>query len=391
MKARPKARSPGRSPGPASSPAASPAATKERGVKKRKVVPAQLTLAVERNWAEERAALLEWYDAHARDLPWRRTRDPYAIWVSEIMLQQTRVETVVPYYGRFLARFPSATALADAPLDDVLAHWSGLGYYRRARLLHEGAKAVVREHQGKVPHEADARRAIPGVGRYTAGAIGSIAFDLPEPIVDGNVARVLARLHGIATPLGTRETEQTLWQHAEALAQGERPGALNQALMELGARVCMPIKALCEVCPVASRCVARKTGRVAELPVAAPKKAPKAVKLVALVAQRKDGAVWLVRGEGSLFGGLWGCPLGEGSGRALAQQLAEQHGLKGKLAAASAGRVEHVLTHRALTVDVFALEDAQGAERETLRCVSPAGLDKLGIAKLTRKLLAAVP
>ncbi len=339
------------------------------------------------DYATERAALLAWYDAHARDLPWRRTRDPYAIWVSEIMLQQTRVETVVPYYARFLARFPSAHALADAPLDDVLAHWSGLGYYRRARLLHEGAKAVVREHRGEVPRDPAMRRAIPGVGRYTAGAIGSIAFDLPEPIVDGNVARVIARLRGIDSPLGARDAEHTLWQHAEALAQGERPGALNQALMELGARVCMPLKALCESCPVASACSARKQGRVLELPVAAPKKAPKAVQLVALVAESREGT-WLVRGEGSLFGGLWGCPTGEGEGRELAQALASRHGLRGKLASEPAGRVEHVLTHRALSVQVYRMSAARGSESTDLRCVSSEGLAALGIAKLTRKILA---
>ena len=152
-------------------------------------------------WATDvRAALLAWYDLSARDLPWRRTRDPYAVWVSEVMLQQTRVDTVIPYYERFMARFPTPERLAAAPEDDVLGMWSGLGYYRRARMLHRGAREVVARYGGEVPREPEDRRALPGVGRYTAGAIGSIAFDRPEPLVDGNVARVLARLRAIDTP-----------------------------------------------------------------------------------------------------------------------------------------------------------------------------------------------
>lgn len=342
-------------------------------------------------FADARRRLLAWYDAHARDLPWRRTRDPYAIWVSEIMLQQTRVDTVIPYYTRFLARFPDVQSLADAPLDDVLAHWSGLGYYRRARLLHQGAQHVAHAHGGVVPRDAEARRALPGVGRYTAGAIGSIAFDLPEPIVDGNVARVLTRYLGIDTPLGDARTERALWEHAETLARGERPGALNQALMELGARVCTKGQALCGACPLADTCVAQREGRVDRLPVVVPKKAPKTVELVALVARAQDGRIWLTRSQGSLFGGLWGCPLGEGRGRALAKAVAAEHSLRGELSARKVGAVEHVLTHRRLLIDVYGVSDASAREHEHLRCVSETQLAELGIAKLTRKILAAAP
>nr|MDQ3035848.1 A/G-specific adenine glycosylase [Myxococcota bacterium] len=217
---------------------------------------------------DERAALLRWYDASARDLPWRRTRDPYAIWVSEIMLQQTRVPTALRYYDRFLARFPDAHALAAASEDDVLSMWSGLGYYRRARLLHRGVREVVARYDGRVPEDAEARRALPGIGRYTAGAIGSIAFDREEALVDGNVARVLARLRGIDTPLGRADTESRLWSEAESLVRGPRPGALNQSLMELGATICTPSSPRCEHCPVAASCVARATDRTGELPIA---------------------------------------------------------------------------------------------------------------------------
>ncbi len=339
--------------------------------------------------SDRRAQLLAWYDAHKRDLPWRRTRDPYAIWVSEIMLQQTRVETVVPYWQRFMARFPSAQSLAEAPLDDVLAHWSGLGYYRRARLLHEGARAVVRDHGGALPRDPSARRALPGIGAYTAGAIGSIAFELPEPIVDGNVARVFSRLERIETPLGERSTERLLWEHAAQLALGERPGDLNQALMELGARVCTPLNAKCGACPLREDCRARRDGVVDELPVPAKKKPPKPVSLVALVARTPDDALWLTRSDGSLFGGLWGFPLIEGSGRKLASALAESMALRGTLSRRASGSIVHVLSHRALSVEVFALREAAGVSTESLRPVAEDDLGTLGIASLTRKILGA--
>ncbi|MBC7172514.1 MAG: A/G-specific adenine glycosylase, partial [Polyangiaceae bacterium] len=207
-----------------------------------------------------RSALLEWFDRAQRDLPWRRTLDPYAIWVSEVMLQQTRVETVIPYYERFLTRFPTPAALAEAEEDAVLAAWSGLGYYRRARMLHAGAREVVATYGGAVPEAREARLALPGVGRYTAGAIGSIAFGKPEPIVDGNVARVLSRVRFIETPPGRADTERRLWDEAERLVYGERPGALNQALMELGATVCTPSSPRCTECPIARACAARSKG-----------------------------------------------------------------------------------------------------------------------------------
>jgi len=335
-----------------------------------------------------RARLLAWYDKHARDLPWRRSRDPYAIWVSEIMLQQTRVDTVIPYYQRFLSSFPDVKSLAEASEDSVLAHWSGLGYYRRARLLHQGAQSVLSKHGGEVPEDPGARRAIPGVGRYTAGAIGSIAFDLPEPIVDGNVARVLSRQLGIDSPLGERGTEQLLWSHAEAWAKGERPGHLNQALMELGATVCTPQNPDCEKCPIGGSCEALRTNRVDALPIVPKKKAPKSVSLVTLLARDHLGETWLARGEGSLFGGLWGCPSVEGKGRAQATLLMKNLGLTGKLSRKAVSHVAHVLTHRLLDVEVFLLVDAKGKTSPTLRRVSEAELQQLGIATLTRKILA---
>ena len=332
-----------------------------------------------------RAALLRWYDANKRDLPWRRTKDPYAVWVSEVMLQQTRVEAVIPYWGRFLERFPTARALAEAEEDEVLASWSGLGYYRRARLLHAGVKEVVARYGGEVPASREARRALPGVGRYTAGAIGSICFDAEEAVVDGNVARVLARLHAIDTPLGKAETERALWARAEALVPGERPGDLNQALMELGARVCVPKRPRCDECPIAGRCEARRAGRAAELPVPKKKKAPKRVALVAVVATRRD-EVALVRGEGALFGGLWGLPTAEGEGRERARAALREARIAARLPERAAGRVEHVLSHRRLDVRVWRATAAR-ALGEGPRFVTPEGLGALGTSTLTRRCL----
>lgn len=337
----------------------------------------------------EREALLEWYDRVARDLPWRRTRDPYAIWVAEIMLQQTRVDTVIPYFGRFLARFPTAAALAAASEDEVLAQWSGLGYYRRARLLHAGVREVVLRYAGHVPEDAAARRSLPGVGRYTAGAIGSIAFDREEALVDGNVARVLARLRAIATPLGRADTDARLWAEAARLVRGRRPGALNQALMELGATVCTPASPRCAECPVARACVALESDRVAELPVVRAKKAPRAMALVAVLATTAGAPerFWLVRGDDALFGGLWGLPSAEGSDRAAARAALSAAGVRARLEREPVATVTHVLTHRRLTVAVWRARGARA--RATRRLVQVADLAGLGVSTLTRKLLGA--
>jgi A/G-specific adenine glycosylase len=362
-----------------------------------------------------RDALLVWYDAHKRDLPWRKSRDPYAIWVSEIMLQQTRVDTVIPYWTRFLERFPTPNALADASEDEVLGAWSGLGYYRRARLLHRGVKEVVSRHGGEVPEDRDARLALPGVGKYTAGAIGSIAFDRAEPIVDGNVARVLCRVHRIETALGVASTEQRLWVEAERLVQGPRPGDLNQALMELGATVCTPRAPRCDVCPIADECRGRADAE--RLPVPRKKAAPKPVSLAAVVATtgpKNDERVWLVRGEDELFGGLWSVPMVEHapvqSGlfddvdrtdvdraahvdregpEAAATRALTTLGLRARLGALR-GELQHVLSHRRLTVRVYGASGAKGEENENVRAVSRESIEagELGVSKLTKKILA---
>ena len=335
-----------------------------------------------------RQKLLGWYDQAARDLPWRHTRDPYAVWVSEVMLQQTRVETVIPYYERFLESFPTPHALAGADEDTVLSRWSGLGYYRRARLLHAGVREVVAQYGGTVPEDEEARRSLPGVGRYTAGAIGSIAFDKEEPIVDGNVTRVLARLLRINTPVGTSATTNRLWEEAARLVPGERPGDLNQALMELGATVCTPKQPRCESCPVARECEALAHGEVDTLPVPRARKAPMEVALSAVVATRGRGAdrkVWLVKGDQALFGGLWGVPMDEGSARGVLTAA----GLHARLGSEPVGEVAHVLTHRRLRIDVYRASAARGSESGTRRSFTANDLERVGVSTLTRKLLAS--
>jgi A/G-specific adenine glycosylase len=275
-----------------------------------------------------------------------------------------------------------------------MAAWSGLGYYRRARNLHSGVREVVARYGGEVPAEPEARRALPGVGRYTAGAIGSIAFEREEPIVDGNVARVLCRLHGIDTPPLRRDTEQRLWREAERLVLGPRPSALNQSLMELGATVCTKHDPSCAACPLRAVCRAHAEGTVQLLPRAQPKRPPRPTALVALLATRGRGSalqLWLARGEGTLFGGLWNLPMADGHGRRAAQALLTRSGLRGRLAPRAHAEVEHVLTHRKLDVELWrvAVTAPASAPASPLAPVLLSQLRARGISQLTRKALEA--
>ena len=265
--------------------------------------------------AEVASAVVAHYRRDQRDLPWRRTRDPYAIWVSEIMLQQTRVQTVIPYWERWMARFPTVSALAEAPLDDVLAAWAGLGYYSRARNLHAGAKAVAESFAGTLPRAAGELRRVPGIGPYTAGAIASIAYGERAPLVDGNVARVLARLFAIDHDIKSSAGQRVLWQRAgelmAALPAEYAPGDLNQGLMELGATLCSPASPRCLVCPLGARCTAARTGRQDELPVVAARKKESELPVLSRVAlwmADGDRIVLARRVPEGLFGGLWELP-----------------------------------------------------------------------------------
>lgn len=255
---------------------------------------------------ERRTALLRWYDAHSRDLPWRHAGDPYAVWVSEIMLQQTRVETVRGYFERWMARFPTPEALAASSVDDVLQAWQGLGYYSRARNLHRAAQAYVALEEK--PVGADAWRALPGIGPYTAGAIASIAFGEEAPLVDGNVMRVFSRWFGIADDIGKGRTQRLFWAIAAQWVAGPRPGDFNQALMELGATVCTPRGARCARCPLEGTCVARREGRVNALPVKAKKAKQRPETRVAFAVEHEGRRLWARRAAEGLLGGLWELP-----------------------------------------------------------------------------------
>jgi len=248
--------------------------------------------------AHFRRRLLQWYDANKRDLPWRKNADPYRVWLSEIMLQQTRVAAVIDHYHRFLKRFPSVQKLAGARESSVLAAWSGLGYYRRARMLHAAAKKIVREHNSAFPQTSAELRNLPGIGRYTSAAIASIAFQEPVAVVDGNVERVLGRVSG--KHIGGEK----VWQLAGQLLDANRPGDFNQAMMELGATVCLPRQPLCRECPVRGFCTARGTLAPAEKPARQHKKT------IRYALDVRDGSVLMVQRArtASLMAGMWELP-----------------------------------------------------------------------------------
>jgi A/G-specific adenine glycosylase len=345
------------------------------------------------------AALLGWYAASKRDLPWRRTRDPYAIWLSEVMLQQTRVETVIPYYERFLAAWPTVHALADAPVDDVLAAWSGLGYYRRARMLHAAARSIA--DAPAFPSTATALREVKGIGPYTAGAVASIAFDEAAPLVDGNVARVLARLFAVEDDVKSARGVAKMWALAGELVPGQEAGAWNQALMELGATVCVPRDPRCLLCPVQASCAARARGVERELPRVKKKAPPKVQRRLAIVATRGESVLVGRRRADLRFGGMWEPPSvdrgDDDDGDAAA--IAEWRRVTGaKLRDTErAGEVVHVLSHRRLEITVLrarvealAPPIAQEAgEYDTFELVEEGALDRRGVATLARKVLEA--
>jgi len=312
--------------------------------------------------------LLEWFAAHKRDLPWRRTRDPYAILVSEFMLQQTRVAVVEARFSVFLARFPTVNVLADAPLDEVLALWSGLGYYRRARNLHAAARILRERFAGRLPRHATMLRELPGVGAYTAAAVASIAFGAPEPLVDGNVARVLSRLFRLrGDPRAPRSARRLLARAGTLIPHDGRAGDWNQALMELGATVCLPRGPRCADCPVAARCEARATGRPEAYP--SPIRAASSVKEIHVrVALERNGR-WLLRrnGPGEKPGGMFEFPRvlqNRELQRAdeLCAAIEENLGLRA-IELRGLGEFRHQILDRSITVTAFVGRIAGSARR----------------------------
>jgi A/G-specific adenine glycosylase len=312
--------------------------------------------------------LLRWFERTRRDLPWREEpRDPYRVWISEVMLQQTRVDVVVPYYQRFLKAFPTLPALAQAPLDDVLALWSGLGYYGRARNLHKAAQAC----GGALPRTAAELRELPGFGPYTAAAVASLAFGEDVPLVDGNVERVLSRVFRLRG-----DTRKQAWQRAAEILPKGRAGPFNEALMELGATVCTPRSPGCPRCPVRAACEGRDTPE--RFPP--PRKRPDRPLLEwqALALRRRDGAVLLMRRpEGALFARMWDLPATE-----IKLPGVRLHG-----ALAACGIVEQTLTHREVRVAIQSGRASGTPRSGDLRWVLPANLAGLGLSSLARKSL----
>ena len=302
--------------------------------------------------------LLAWYETNKRDLPWRRLKhDPYAVWVSEIMLQQTTVAAVISFYTKWMARFPTVEALAEAPLDDVLKYWAGLGYYARARNLHKGAQAVVAEHGGKVPSDPKTLLGLPGIGRYTAGAILSIAFDLDAPILDANVIRVMARVHAVTgDPKTSTAVQAELWRLAESAIPTGRAGDFNQALMELGALVCDSASPKCGGCPVREECRARQMGDPTAFPQFVGVKKWLEVEDVSVAVRNAAGQVLLVQRPPSLplWGGLWELPRAtrqpdETRDACAARAVCESVGLTVS-DLAPFGVIKHVVANRKITL-----------------------------------------
>lgn len=365
----------------------------------RLAVPDAVPTPTPAHYAAFRTDLLDWFDAVRRDMPWRRTDDPYAIWLSEVMLQQTRVDQATPYFERFIDAFPTVEALAAAPLDDVLRLWEGLGYYSRARNLHRAAGLVCEAHGGRVPDTYDEIRALPGVGPYTAAAVLSIAYGRPHAVLDGNVARVLTRVYAIDDDVTSGGTRRRLQALADALLAPERAGDFNQAMMELGATVCTPTRPGCAACPLREVCAARAAGAQEAYPVS-KKKAPVPHHDVAV------GLVWDAAGRllvqrrpaDGLLGGLWEfpggkCEPGEAPEAACARELREELGIDVTVEAPFL-RLDHAYSHFKITLHAFRCRLAAGTPRSTngepIRWVTVDELETLAFPRANRRLIEAL-
>jgi A/G-specific adenine glycosylase len=345
-----------------------------------------------------RRRLLGWYDASRRDFPWRFAEgaaDPYRVWISEAMLQQTQVARVIPYYRRFCERFPTLEALASAEEEAVLAAWSGLGYYARARALHRAAGEALSRHGG-LPASVEALRSLPGFGPYTAGAVASIAFGIPAPAVDGNVSRLLTRLFAIEGAPESAATRSRLQAVAEGLLGLERPGDWTQALIELGATCCVKPVPRCPRCPVATLCEARRTGRELELPPARRRVARRRLRLDAAIVRRGGRILLERRPARGLFGGLWAPPMvalpaGQGQGTAmrklLRERLSERLGVPLRVGSELAS-VERMLTHRELALVAWEVTLSGPVEGPGLCWATPLEVDALGVGSAVEALLA---
>ncbi|WOJ88866.1 A/G-specific adenine glycosylase [Methylocapsa polymorpha] len=338
------------------------------------------------------AAALDWYDRHRRALPWRsephEKADPYVVWLSEIMLQQTTVAAVKPYFAAFLARWPNVSLLAQAPIDEVMRQWAGLGYYSRARNLHACAKRVAGEFDGRFPDTEAALRKLPGLGPYTAAAIAAIAFGRRAAVVDGNVERVVARLFAIAAPLPAARA--LIREKVEALTPSARPGDFAQAMMDLGATICTPKQPACAICPLLDHCAGRASGEPRRFPVKAPKRERPRWRGAAFFVRRADGAILVrTRPPKGLLGGMveipgtaWSADFDPGA----ALREAPIHAPYRKLESV----VEHVFTHFALRLDIYVAEIARTSRAPAgCRWALEGDLDKEALPSVMRKVVEA--
>ena len=342
----------------------------------------------------QRRGLLAWYRRQARVLPWRKTKGPYAIWISEVMLQQTQVATVIPYFERFLHDFPTLPQLARAPLERVLKLWSGLGYYRRARNLRRAARQVVRDHGGQFPRNERDLRALPGVGKYTARAILSIAYNLPYFVLDGNVARVIARLKAMGGDPSTSAFRSEVECHLERLLSRRSPGNFNQALMELGQTVCLPREPRCPVCPLQTWCLAHQAQKAESYPAARVRRKTELTYLAAAVIQHGD-KVALVRGlDEGLLTDLWNFPAAFGRTRSDALDHLEV-----KFTQAAPGSIQlgpclaelsHTITFRSIRVVLYSAEVAGMPRNLALHWIPLKRLASQAVSQLARKIAAAL-
>lgn len=351
------------------------------------------------------ASLAHWFAENARELPWRRNRTPYKVWISEIMLQQTQVKTVIPYFNRWLKTFPSIEKLAASPIDKVLKAWEGLGYYRRARHLHEAAKIILQKHAGIFPKNFEAILALPGIGPYTAGAIASLAFGQAKPLVDGNVERVLARVFAFEREIDSGESKKWFWEKAARLVEEGvldkiDPGVLNESLMELGATVCTPALPNCPACPLKKNCVAQRRGLTQKLPLSGKKNRVQKIFMAAGVLRKSQGAnkpLFFIRRKeaGEWSGGLWEFPTIRVAPEDRPEKILENYflsewNMKVRVNARIAA-LTHTVTHHRIWLQVFSLTldeaKSHSPKSTAARWLDRNGLEKMAFPASQKKIL----
>lgn len=362
--------------------------------------PAEVTIP-SAEWKQQfRRRLLAWFRAHQRDLPWRKTPDPYRVWISEIMLQQTQVATVIPYYEKFLAAFPDVATLARADEHDVLRLWEGLGYYRRARQLHRAAQVIATEHGGEFPRDLEAVRALPGIGRYTAGAITSIAYDTPAPILEANTVRLYCRLMAYGESPTSTAGQKLLWEFAESLLPAKGAGQLNQALMELGSLVCTPRSPDCVACPVRDLCPTRERGLQASIPQSKPPKNFERVREASVVVWQRGKVLVRQRTAAERWAGMWDFvrfPLTGENEDAIAQELITNVRSIVGIQVTPGQRLttlHHGVTRFRIELSVYQANFHSGrvsrANSQDVKWISPAELEGLALSVTARKIARLV-